>query len=253
MTLGLKEKRPKSIQMCGRFSQLLSWAELVRLYRVTTAAAAPNWPPRYNIAPTQPVAVVRAAAAGGRRLEAMRWGLVPVWAKDVSIGVRMINARAETLVEKPAFREAVQQRRCLIPADGFYEWRKLPGVGKQPYLISWRQVDPPPAFAGLWDRWVDPTGTELLSCTIITTEANLTIRPLHHRMPALLDASEQEAWLDVEGVGVKAATALLRPWDEARTEVRAVAPWVNAVAHEGPRCIEPPAEAGPSSAQGLLL
>lgn len=239
--------------MCGRFSQLLSWAELARLYRVTTAVAAPNWPPRYNIAPTQSVAVVHAAAGRDRRLEAMRWGLVPVWAKDVAIGARMINARAESLVEKPAFRDALQRRRCLIPADGFYEWRNLPGVGKQPYLISWRQADPPPAFAGLWDRWFDPTGTELLSCTIITTEANVTIRPLHDRMPALLDPSEQEAWLDVDGVGAKAATALLRPWDAARMEVRPVSSWVNAVAHEGPRCIEPLAEPGSSSAQGLLL
>jgi putative SOS response-associated peptidase YedK len=164
----------------------------------------------------------------------------------------MINARAESLLEKPAFRDTLKRRRCLIPVDGFYEWRKLPDGGKQPYLVSWRQADPPPAFAGLWDRWFDPSGTELRSCTVITTEANATIRPVHDRMPALLDASEQEAWLDVENVGVEAARALLRPWDAARTEVHLVSSWVNAVAHEGPRCAEPLAEAG-SPAQGLLL
>ncbi|MBK8211354.1 MAG: SOS response-associated peptidase [Rhodospirillales bacterium] len=246
--LALGEVLPTSIKMCGRLDQLL--------FQGRTGAAGRRSPRRWLRQTGRPVAVVHAAAGRDRRLEAMRWGLVPVWAKDVAIGARMINARAESLVEKPAFRDALQRRRCLIPADGFYEWRNLPGVGAAAQVPDPKtddRPDPPPAFAGLWDRWFDPTGTELLSCTIITTEANVTIRPLHDRMPALLDPSEQEAWLDVDGVGAKAATALLRPWDAARMEVRPVSSWVNAVAHEGPRCIEPLAEPGSSSAQGLLL
>ena len=138
--------------MCGRFTLLRTWAELVRLYRVADAAPPPNWPARYNVAPTQAVAVVHGSASGDRRLSAMRWGLVPAWARDLSVGARMINARAETLAEKPAFRQALRSRRCLIAADGFYEWQPRPGSRKQPCYISATDGSPL-AFAGLWERW----------------------------------------------------------------------------------------------------
>ena len=229
--------------MCGRFSQLRAWAELVRLYRITETDEAPNWPPRYNVAPTQPVAVVVGATGDRRRLQTMRWGLVPAWAKDLAAGARMINARAESVTLKPAFREAMKRRRCVIPADGFYEWWKHPGGRKQPYWITWRERDPPAAFAGLWESWLNPAdGRRVLSCTIITTQANTCLRPLHDRMPALLDATGQEAWLDVESVDHDEAQRLLRPWDAAEMRAQSVSTWVNSAANEGPRCLDPSAE-----------
>ena len=226
--------------MCGRFTQLRPWADLVRLYRVTESAPSPDWPPRYNVAPTLDVPVLRLRQDGARLLEPMRWGLVPYWSKNIAIGNRLINARAETLAEKPAFRPALQRRRCLIPADGFYEWAKQPGRGRQPYRITWAG-EPPLAFAGLWERWQSgPDAPFLLSCTIVTVEANERVRPLHDRMPAILDEAAQDVWLDVDGVDAQAACALLRPLDPAWTIVFPVDRYVNAAANEGPRCIAPP-------------
>jgi putative SOS response-associated peptidase YedK len=150
--------------------------------------------PRYNIAPSQPVAVVRQTAEGKRELVKLRWGLVPSWAKDVSVGNQLINARSETAATKPAFRAAMRQRRCLVPTDGFYEWKKV-GKQKQPYFIR-RADDKAFAFAGLWERWSDAERRPLETCTILTTDANELLRPLHERMPVIVEPADYSTWLD---------------------------------------------------------
>ncbi len=225
--------------MCGRYTQISSWSELVRLYRITDAATPLNLRPRYNIAPTQDVSVVRAAPdGGGRTLTRMRWGLVPSWAKDLAIGARLINARAETVAEKPSFRDAYRRRRCLIPADGFYEWQKRPGGPKQPYLITLKDQRPI-AFAGLWECWNKaPDGRPVQTCAIITTEANDLLRPIHGRMPVILDAADHDAWLDADGHD-GAAAALLRPYSSADMRAGPVGAYVNSARNDDPKCVEP--------------
>lgn len=198
--------------------------------------------PRYNVAPGQSIAAVR-AEADGRRLSLLRWGLLPSWAKDPGIGYRMINARAETVASKPAFRSAYRARRCLIPADGFYEWVRK-GTIKQPYLIGLDDGQPM-NFAGLWERWRVPEniilprslkdlapGEVLETCTVLTTEANELMKPIHHRMPVILPPEAFAPWLDGENVA-------LAPYPAETMTARAVNRWVNNAAHDGPRCIEP--------------
>lgn len=177
--------------MCGRFT-LATSAE-----KVSARFDVPSFPelaPRYNIAPTQGVAVVRIAPTShARELVRLRWGLIPAWADSPAIGVRMINARSETVASKPAFRSAFGKRRCLIPADGFFEWQKQ-GSKKQPFLFRLRDGEPF-AFAGLWDFWQD--GAQIIeSCTILTTAANEMVQPFHDRMPVILPAGAYHAWLD---------------------------------------------------------
>jgi putative SOS response-associated peptidase YedK len=216
--------------VCGRYSQLRSWSDLVRLYTITANQTPLNLRPRYNIAPTQDVPVVRYAREdGGRELVLMRWGLVPFWAKDVAAGYKMINARAETLAEKPAFRHAFRQRRCLVVADGFYEWAKTPAGRKQPYFISVAR-DQPFAFAGLWESWNSPGGERIQSCAIAVTQANKTLRPIHDRMPAILDADHFDVWLDTKAP-LAQAKALLRPYPGAMT-ICPVSDRVNAVRND---------------------
>ncbi len=180
----------------------------------------------------------------------LRWGLVPHWARDAAIGNRMINARAETVAEKPAFRAAFRQRRCLIAADGIYEWRKAPDGAKQPYFIR-RADDAPFAFAGLWERWRTPGdgthgGEPLETCAIITTEANQTLAPIHHRMPVILAADDHDAWLDPEPPSAAALTALLRPAPADAVIAQPVGRHVNNARNDDPACIAP-------AADGLLL
>lgn len=195
--------------------------------------------PRYNIAPTQPVATVL-VVTGDRRMRRMRWGLVPHWAKDLLIGSRMINARAETVAEKPSFRRAFRERRCLVLADGFYEWRRE-GKRKQPMYVA-RKDREPFAFAGLWETWRPPDGGEAVeSCTIITTEANEVVAAFHHRMPVILDAEGVDAWLD-EDADEAALLELLRPCPAGLMEAWPVSDVVNSPAHETARCIEPVGE-----------
>ncbi|SUS08727.1 putative SOS response-associated peptidase [uncultured Defluviicoccus sp.] len=222
--------------MCGRFSQLRAWSELVRLYRVTASQTPLKLPPRYNIAPTQDVPVVRRTREGDEReLVTMRWGLVPFWARDLKGGAKMINARAETIAERPAFRDAFQRRRCLVAADGFYEWEKTQ-AGKQPCRITVADCRPF-AFAGLWERWRSSEGEAIESFTIIVTAANEQVRPLHDRMPMMLDVGQFGPWLD-GGSGIKQLHALLRPYAGELT-IRAVSTRVNSVANDDPGCIEP--------------
>ena len=196
-----------------------------------------DYRPRYNIAPSQDVPVV-ASDRRGRRLGLLRWGLVPSWADDLSIGSRMINARAETLLEKPAFKEATVSRRCLVPADGFFEWVAQDGR-KVPYWIHAPSREPL-AMAGIWER-CRPRGAEpVYSMAIITVDANDRIKPLHHRMPAILPAVHQRTWLDTETPAAD-AVSLLRPF-EGVLEAYAISTLVNSPAHDGPACIEPAVE-----------
>jgi|APTNR8051073442_1049403.scaffolds.fasta_scaffold17477_2 putative SOS response-associated peptidase YedK len=197
--------------MCGRYTQLMPWSELVRLYGITDPGPAINLPPRYNVAPTQEVPIVRKTADGGRDLSLVRWGLVPSWAKDVTIGAKMINARAETVEKLPSFRAAFRQRRCLVVADGFYEWRNTGGDRKQPYHIRPAEEEAF-AFAGLWERWKTRHGEWLHSFTIIVTSANDFLRPIHDRMPVILPPNRFDDWLNLD-LPFERTKALLRPFD----------------------------------------
>src|SRR6516225_871216 len=219
--------------MCGRFARIVSNKKLREKYRLKEIA---ELEPRYNIAPTQPVAVVR-AADGENELSWLRWGLIPSWSKDATIGYKLINARAESVAEKPSFRSAFKQRRCLIPASGFYEWQKQETSRKQPYFIFPRHGELF-SFAGLWERWHDPEGEEVETCTILTTEANALMRPLHDRMPVILDTSAEDVWLDTRST-VDLLRPLFVPFGSAELEAYPVGPWVSNAKHEGPRCLEP--------------
>jgi putative SOS response-associated peptidase YedK len=201
----------------------------------------PLFEARYNIAPTQDVLVVRADPADGRRAAAMlRWGLIPSWSASdkAGTGPPLINARAETLAEKPTFRTAFRLRRCLIPADGFYEWQQTPGGSrgkKQPYYIH-RPDGAPFAFAGLWERW--GTGEAIESCTIVTTAANRTLRELHERMPVILAPGDYSTWLDATIEDPAALQPLLAPCGEDELVAEPIGTHVNKVANDDPRCIE---------------
>lgn len=233
--------------MCGRYTLTDPGEELMRQFHLP--GLPPEYLPRYNIAPSQPVPVI-ASVEGERRIGMMRWGLVPGWAKDPSIGHRMINARAETVAEKPAFRTALRRRRCLIPADGFYEWQVRNGR-KQPvrFVGATERVF---AFAGLWESWRPPTSAEsageagdaqptrLVTCTIITTEANDFVRPVHDRMPVILPREAYDLWLDPRIQDPEAILPLLTSAPELR--VYDVSKLVNSPANDVPECVEPLAE-----------
>ncbi len=181
--------------MCGRYMITSAREAMKRVFDVPTLF---ELAPRYNVAPTQDVPVVR-LEEGERELVMLRWGLIPSWAKDPEIGNRMINARGETVAEKPSFRSAFRRRRCLVVADGFYEWQKRPDGPKQPYFITVANGGPF-GLAGLWERWSDPTeGYPVESCTVITTGANELLKPIHNRMPVIIDPSDFDAWLDTSG------------------------------------------------------
>jgi len=191
--------------LCGRYSLTTPLEGVERLFAFDTR---PNLAPRYNIAPTQPVPVLRDGPAGRRELVLVRWGLVPSWAKEVSGGAPLINARAETVAEKPSFRNAFKRRRCLIPADGFYEWKAMPNGSKQPYRIA-MPGNVVFAFAGIWEHWQTAEGSELESCAIVTVAANPQLHEIHHRMPVILPPDEHDTWLSAEP---GEAAALMRPY-----------------------------------------
>jgi putative SOS response-associated peptidase YedK len=217
--------------MCGRYAIISVPEAMRRLFRY---AEQPNFPPRYNVAPTQPVPVVR-IADGARHFALMRWGLLPAWVKDPRSFTLLINARAETAHEKPAFRNAMKRRRCLIPADGFYEWRRE-GTRKQPFFIR-RKDRAPFAFAGLWETWAGPGGEEMDTAAILTTQANETLRALHHRMPVIVPPEAFDLWLD-EGADARMIASLLVPAPNDQFELFAVSDAVNKVANDDPRNIE---------------
>ena len=221
--------------MCGRFT-LRSPAESLALH--FSCDIEGELAPRYNIAPTQMVSAVRRQAEDvNARFATLRWGLVPSWAKDLSIGSRMINARAETVAEKPAFRAAFRRRRCLIPADGYFEWLKR-GRTKQPYYFRMRD-ESPLAFAGLWETWqggADQAAIE--SCTIITTEANELARPIHDRMPVILEPDHYELWLDPQERDPDVLRPLLRTFQSDAMVVDPVSTRVNSPRIDDPKCIQ---------------
>ncbi len=222
--------------MCGRFTLRTPTHRLAEAFGVRDL---PNLAPRYNIAPSQDVAAVRRAEDGdGRELVLLRWGLVPYWAKEPAIGNRMINARAETVAEKPAFRAAFRRRRCLVAADGFYEWQKTADGKKQPWFIRLAD-DAPFAIAGLWERWKSPQGDAVESCTLITTEANETLEPIHDRMPVILAPDAWDAWLAPESASAGALTALLRPYTGDGLTAQRIGRLVNDPRSDEPACIAP--------------
>jgi len=226
--------------MCGRYVSvsspaLLAERFLVEEIRVTELAQD------YNVTPRAEVPVV-AVRDDHRVLDLLRWGLVPSWAKDTSIGDRLINARADTVATKPAYRRAFQRRRCIIPADGFYEWRAIPGRRqKQPYFITRRDREPL-AFAGLWEFWRDPAtpdGPGLRSCVIVTTDANEALAPIHDRMPVVLPEVAWAAWLDPANHDAEALEGLLVPAPAGELEWYPVSTLVNRPANNGPELVEP--------------
>ena len=180
--------------MCGRFA-LFASPELLAEYFALADVPAGLLAPHYNLTPGQDVAAIRVDRNGARRLHALRWGLVPFWAKDVAIGRRLINARLDSLAAKPAFREALGRRRCLIPASGFYEWGVDAAGKKQPFFVRARE-EPLLALAGLWERWRGPGGDPLETCVIVTTDAGPSLAAIHDRMPVMLTRAGQDVWLD---------------------------------------------------------
>jgi putative SOS response-associated peptidase YedK len=215
--------------MCGRFTLTAPARAVSELFGLP---ATPDLAPRYNIAPTQLLLAVRAGTQGCE-LVRLRWGLVPSWAGDLRIGASLLNARAETVAEKPAFRTAFARRRCLIPADGFYEWRKIAGK-KQPILFRLGEGGPF-AFAGLWEYWEGPEGP-VESCAILTTQANDLVRPVHERMPVILDPRRYEDWLDVR-VTPEVVRRWLQPFDACLMTATPVSTLVNSPRNDDARCL----------------
>ena len=226
--------------MCGRFTQMYSWQQIHDLLELEGPPV--ELAPRYNVAPGQRVAAVR-LEQGARRLAMLRWGLLPAWARDPALAYRLINARAETAASKPSFRRAFRSRRCLIPADGFYEWQRAGGV-RQPFLIG-RTDARLVVFAGLWERWTVPRGLALSgslarlepgdaveTCTILTTAANAVVAPVHNRMPVILEPAAFAPWLAGE-------PCALGPCDSALLAARPVSTRVNSAANDDPGCIAP--------------
>ena len=234
--------------MCGRYSLKTEPVELARLFQVPDP---PTLPRRYNIAPSQAVTTVRIDPdAETRGFAALQWGLVPSWAEDPGIGNRLINARSETVSQKPAFRSAFKRRRCLIAADGFFEWKRAPSVAKgapkQPSYIRLRDREPF-AFAGLWERWAPREGTPgrvLETCTILTTSPNELMRPIHDRMPVILPPPDFDTWLDPRVHDEGALQALLGPFPADRMTATKVSTRVNSPRNDDAQCIQPVEQQG---------
>lgn len=219
--------------MCGRFTLTQSAKEITEFFGLSEV---PELTPRYNIAPSQLIAaIIQDKGSQENKLKWMRWGLIPSWAKDTKIGYKLINARAETLTEKPSFRNAFKHRRCLIIADGFYEWQKRE-KHKQPYYIQLREKQPF-AFAGLWETWQSEDEEAIVSCTIITTEANALMQPIHDRMPVILSSDVYEQWLDPTFAQSK-ILSVLKPYDSEMIATP-VSNVVNNPVYDRRECVEP--------------
>ncbi len=229
--------------MCGRYDLHTSVHELLRLLRAKLGAL-PD--PSFNIAPTRKIAVIRETEPGQREAIGIRWGLVPSWSKGPDSGYSMINARAETVTEKPAFRNAFRARRCLILADGFYEWQRS-ASGKQPYYVTVTDDRYPFLMAGLWERWRDPQGGVIESCAIITTEANGVVANIHDRMPVILDRDDSERWLAPGAAEDPALVELLQPYPDELTQMWPVSQYVNSASNDDPQCKMPLAQSQPQN------
>ncbi len=220
--------------MCGRFTLHLPPELLAEIFGLLEI---PVFPARYNIAPTQMIAVVKDASGGRNRLDFLHWGLIPHWAKDRKIGQKMINARAETVHEKPAFRHAIRHRRCLVPASGFFEWRHE-DKGKIPLYVRLKDGSPM-VFAAIWESWQAPEGETVESCAILTTSSNELIEPLHDRMPVILHSGEFRLWLDPEISDPAKLRHLYRPYPSDLMEMYPVSSLVNSPRNESPDLITP--------------
>jgi putative SOS response-associated peptidase YedK len=231
--------------MCGRFTLRTPASVIIEQFGLPLLdGTATPLPARFNIAPTQQVLAIRQSAERAREAVMLRWGLIPSWAKDPSIGNRMINARGESVAEKPSFRRAFRSQRCLVLTDGYYEWKKT-GKAKHPYYFH-RPDDRPFAFAGLRESWTPKSasgeldaGEAIESCTIITTDANEMARDIHDRMPVILREEDYDLWLDHNADNPDSLQALLRPADNEMLEAYPISTYVNKPANQGPECIEP--------------
>ena len=221
--------------MCGRFALKAPKSELIDLFDL---ASCDDYPVRYNIAPGTDIPVIRRSPEGQRVLHLLRWGLIPHWAKDPTIGARLVNARSESVADKPAFRDAFRRRRCLVPADGFYEW-KTDGKVRQPYYFS-ATAGTPLALAGLWESWKAPDGTIVRTVCLLTTEANELMAPVHERMPVIVGRDDWTAWL---GESAEDITALLRPCAREELQAWPVDRRVSRSDEEGAALIAPPTRA----------
>lgn len=219
--------------MCGRYA-ITSAPEAIRA--LFGYPQEPRFPPRYNVAPTQPIPVV-CLAEGQRQFVLMRWGLVPAWVKDPRTFSLLVMARGEGVIDKPAFRAAMRHRRCLIPADGFYEWKRE-GEKKQPYFIRLK-AGGPMALAGLWETWTGPDGEEMDGVAIVTTRANRTLAAVHDRMPVIVPPDAFDFWLDCRRVDAASASALITPMPDGMLDIYPVSPAVNRAANDGPALLEP--------------
>jgi putative SOS response-associated peptidase YedK len=223
--------------MCGRFTLFSSAEAIAQIFEVDVPA---DITPSYNIAPSQTVkAVVQMADLSKRILHCFRWGLIPSWAKDPAIGFKLINARAETASEKPSFRSAFKHRRCLIPTDGFYEWQHAEDgkAKKQPYFFSLKDGNPF-ALAGLWESWKSPDGEVIESCTILTTKANDILRPIHDRMPVILDSKDWDMWLDPSFNNMHELQEILKPYPAEVMTSHPVSTLVNSPKNNSPDCLQ---------------
>ncbi|MHA1531649.1 MAG: SOS response-associated peptidase [Candidatus Heimdallarchaeota archaeon] len=231
--------------MCGRFARFSPAHVFRMLFQLNEFL---ELPPQYNIAPGQDIYAVRGiivrdeqrrtAATNNFQKEVvpLKWGLIPFWAKDPSIGNRMINSRSETVSEKPSFKAAFKNHRCLIPADGFYEWQKKRDGPKQPYFIHLKE-NKPLALAGIWDKWKSPEGKEVESCSILTTEPNKVVEPIHKRMPVIIDPKDFDLWLNPENKEIDEVKPLLKPYDADKMEAYPVPLYVNKPENKGEQCI----------------
>jgi putative SOS response-associated peptidase YedK len=217
--------------MCGRYA-VTSAPEAIRT--LFGYAEQPNFPPRYNIAPTQPIAIVR-LVEGKRQFALVRWGLLPSWVKDPKSFSLLVNARGESLADKPAFKAAMKYRRCLVPADGFYEW-KAAGTRRQPYYVRAKSGQPL-AFAGLWETWTGPNGEEMETAAIVTTRANRALAGIHERMPVVVPPEAFNLWLDCANVDAETAASLVTPAPEDLLEAYEVSTAVNRTANDNPDLI----------------
>ncbi|MDZ4818570.1 MAG: SOS response-associated peptidase [Planctomycetota bacterium] len=220
--------------MCGRYTMRTPLTLLIEQFNARPELVQTTFLPRYNIAPTQSILAVRAGSDEERVISELHWGLIPAWSKEPR--GTTINARAETIAEKPMFRSAFRSRRCLILTDGYYEWARI-GSKKQPYLFEIGQR--PFAFAGIWESWRGEGQTPLQSCAIITTSANALASTIHDRMPVILHPTDYDAWLDPGNKDAAELARLLVPWESDDLTMRPVSTFVNNARNEGPQCVEP--------------
>ena len=237
--------------MCGRYRLTAKERWLSEYFSIP--AQDLEWAARWNIAPTDEVATIRQDRhEPKRRFAKMRWGLIPYWAKDASIGAKTINAVSETAAEKSAFRESMRKRRCLIPADGFYEWKQIGPKKEQAYNIGIKD-NGLFAFAGLWDRWKGPDGNPIESCTILTTEANSLLKEIHNRMPVILSPADYDVWLGPGVTDPANLTDLLKPFDARLMRAYPVSSTVNSVKNDGPQCAKEVSVSEEEPAQAKLF